>query len=251
MVSASVEVLAREVDERPDVLHFRKAPTYPTYPTEPPYPTYPTYPTYPSSVAERPERPAFAVNYAPMGSLSGGGGSYAKAKPAGYAPAKPVNVYYTEGESGPTLRADVELKGEEGLFAAVARNDVAKVREFVEQKVNVNAKNDKGETPLHLAVLDPAKMEIVKALVLPPAKARVNERAKDGRTPMHYAAEAGNLEAVKFLFAHKGRLDVLDARGATPLVYAAGNGHKKVVDFIVEVYEGKQTAKRLKASFEK
>ena len=83
---------------------------------------------------------------------------------------------------------------------------------------DVNAKDDKGQAPMHLAALH-GRPAVVAAL----AKAGANPDALDGRgrTPLHLLAYFGTTpEAVTALVRAGADLDAKDAKGRTPLEFA-------------------------------
>lgn len=62
----------------------------------------------------------------------------------------------------------------------------------------------------------------------------VFEKTTEESIALHLAAQSGNLDLVKFLFALNPAVNARDASDETPLHYAAANGHLSVVQFLVE-----------------
>ena len=84
---------------------------------------------------------------------------------------------------------------------------------------NLNAKDDEGRTPMHLAALHSKITEVVATL----AKAGVDPNARDkkGRTPLHTAAVFGKTPAVVTALIKAGAdLNARDKKGRTPLQFA-------------------------------
>lgn len=85
---------------------------------------------------------------------------------------------------------------------------------------DVNARNNKGETPLHLAASFSGNTDIIKLLLVHGAK--VTLMANDGKTPLHYAAWNASPNATKLLPAHGADVDARDNAGLTPLQMTVG-----------------------------
>ncbi len=86
----------------------------------------------------------------------------------------------------------------------------------------------KGDTPLHLAVID-SKQQAIDMLLK--HKVRVNVCEMNGQTPMHYAALAQSTCSIKKLAAAGALVNVRDASGNTPLhiaVRIAGTEKKAI-----------------------
>ncbi|MHC4680639.1 MAG: ankyrin repeat domain-containing protein [Planctomycetota bacterium] len=129
----------------------------------------------------------------------------------------------------------VELLIENGayvsLYVAAHLGDLAKVKSFIEDGADVDAKKGGGGTPLHAALAEGHK-EITELLI---AKgANVNARNLSRRTPLHYAARSGQKDVVELLIAKGADPNVRNYLGRTPLNYAVAEGHKEVVELLIE-----------------
>ena len=58
-------------------------------------------------------------------------------------------------------------------------------------------------------------------------KAEVDAKDNKGYTPLHWAADEGKEEAVFSLLQNKAEVNAKDNNGYTPLHYAAQNSHKE------------------------
>jgi ankyrin repeat protein len=68
-------------------------------------------------------------------------------------------------------------------------------------KAEVNARDNRGRTPLHEAA-ENGRKDVVELLLA--NKVEVNPKSNDGSTPLHEAALAGHKDVVELLAAHHG-----------------------------------------------
>ena len=89
-------------------------------------------------------------------------------------------------------------RGTYNIFKALDNGDLEAVKHFIENGTDVNAKDNKGFTPIHIAVGENGNLELVKYLV--DHGADINVKGRNEWTVLHIAAsENGNLEIVKYL----------------------------------------------------
>ena len=62
----------------------------------------------------------------------------------------------------------------------------------------------------------------------------VNCRNKRGTTPLHLAAEAGNTSTVQALVRAGADVNAANRNGDTPLILASLNGHRLIVDALLK-----------------
>ena len=100
------------------------------------------------------------------------------------------------------------------IHEAAEQGDLATVTALVSATPRlIGAKDEAGETPLHLAARAGHK-EIVEFLLT--RKADVNVRDNDGDTPLHLAARMGEKDVAELLLARKADVNSRDDGGYTP-----------------------------------
>ena len=108
----------------------------------------------------------------------------------------------------------------------------AKVRKFVEQKVDLNKEVDgKGNSILQAAVLENCCKGIIKYLVSHGADTYFTNN--DGATALHLCCIHDRLVALKTLLHLSDELNMTDNVGNTPLHYACRKGHLKMVTLLL------------------
>ncbi|KAF7590226.1 hypothetical protein BBP40_003110, partial [Aspergillus hancockii] len=76
---------------------------------------------------------------------------------------------------------------------------------LLQRGVNVNVRNSRGQTPLHIAAQN-GQLGVVR-LLLASQQIDVDARDQQGSTPLHMASEKGHVEVVQLLVANGARLD--------------------------------------------
>jgi hypothetical protein len=107
------------------------------------------------------------------------------------------------------------------LEFAVRNGNHEMVQILLSAKVDVNAKDEDGQTAL-MMLTDRVTSEIVWDLIN--AGAKVNLRDKDGDTALISVAEVNNVDALKALLDAGAKVDASNNDGETALMKAASNG---------------------------
>jgi ankyrin repeat protein len=117
------------------------------------------------------------------------------------------------------------------LFESVHYGMMAEADRALREGADVNAKNTKGATPLHIAVAmhfeDTARMLIEKG-------ANANVKDERGITPLNIAAYNGDNGIASALLKAGARPDEPDDNGTTPLFMAVGSGNKELARTLLE-----------------
>lgn len=105
--------------------------------------------------------------------------------------------------------------------------NVEAVRMLIANGADVNARNKKGLTPLHVAVMKGALDVVVELLQ---NGANVDAQDSDGYTPLHYAVIAKSIKTVQVLLKHKANADLSNSTGRTPLYMAEVFGNTEILE---------------------
>nr|XP_003464502.1 ankyrin repeat domain-containing protein 12 isoform X2 [Cavia porcellus] len=105
-------------------------------------------------------------------------------------------------------------RGETPLHMAAIRGDVKQVKELISLGANVNVKDFAGWTPLHEAC-NVGYYDVAKVLIT--AGADVNTQGLDDDTPLHDSASSGHRDIVKLLLRHGGNPFQANKHGERPV----------------------------------
>jgi len=118
------------------------------------------------------------------------------------------------------------------IFEVVSDNDLAHLKRLIEQKANIEAKGQYGDTPLIKGSWK-GHLEIVKYLVS--MKANIEAKDQYGNTPLIKCSWNGRLEIVKYLVSMKANIEAKDQYDVTPLMMGVRNDHLETVKYLVSM----------------
>ncbi|CAH2035190.1 unnamed protein product, partial [Iphiclides podalirius] len=124
----------------------------------------------------------------------------------------------TPAEERKRTRQQRNERGETPLHVAAIRGDHDQVKKLLNQGQDPDVPDFAGWTPLHEACSYGWHQVVV---VLVDGGANVNAKGLDDDTPLHDATTSGNLKMVKFLIEHGADPFVKNSKGKTPCDYAA------------------------------
>lgn len=106
---------------------------------------------------------------------------------------------------------------------------------ITELKFNINAVDERGNTPLHEAILGSESSDHQTTRYLLKNGADVTKRNNKGYSPLHYAAERGSRKLVQLLLVNGAAacINLLGQSGA-PLRCAAALGKKEAVELLLQ-----------------
>uniref|UniRef100_A0A8C3B687 Ankyrin repeat domain 12 n=1 Tax=Cyclopterus lumpus TaxID=8103 RepID=A0A8C3B687_CYCLU len=105
-------------------------------------------------------------------------------------------------------------RGETPLHMAAIRGDAKQVKDLISLGADVNVKDFAGWTPLHEAC-NLGYYDVAKVLIA--AGAEVNTQGLDDDTPLHDASSSGHTDIVKLLLRHGGNAFQANKRGERPV----------------------------------
>ncbi|CAN1176626.1 ANK1 [Linum perenne] len=137
-----------------------------------------------------------------------------------------------EGQGIAKTVAAIKDAKQRGALHFAAREGKTEVCKFLvdELKLDVNAKDEDGETPL-LHAARQGHNDTAKYLLERGAKPAIPSDL--GATALHHCAGEGNTELMKYLLSKGMQVD-FDSDAGTPLVWAAGHGQKDALKVLLE-----------------
>jgi len=168
---------------------------------------------------------------------------------------------------GGSAHTELEKKGytytESSFVECAKKGDIEATKLFLSEGIDINAKNEKGQTALMRAA-EYQRTEVVTLLLekgadvhlrsnqhertafmeaassgncviikqLAERGAEINARDHTNYTPLHFACMWGHVEAVKLLIELGANLEIEDVTGVTPMIIAEQNGNSEVVQIL-------------------
>ncbi|AVH68105.1 ankyrin repeat-containing protein (plasmid) [Nostoc sp. 'Peltigera membranacea cyanobiont' N6] len=130
---------------------------------------------------------------------------------------------------GGNLNQPCDIFGEKWLpLNFLLSTDEALVERLIQTGVNVNAKDGKGDTPLHYL----GKSEKNARLLLSRG-AKVNVRNQNGNTPLHNLFGQKTAAVIKLLIDRGAKVNAKNQEQMTPLHFAANSGKADITELLI------------------
>lgn len=117
------------------------------------------------------------------------------------------------------------------FFIAVNKNDLTSIESLINDGVDVNSKDESGDSALHKAV-ELGNLELAKLLV--DKGANVNITDQDNATPLHWCATFHRPEIAKLLLENGANVNAEDNSSWTPLHDAVETNDGSMVKLLLE-----------------
>ncbi|WP_265016974.1 ankyrin repeat domain-containing protein [Wolbachia endosymbiont (group B) of Endotricha flammealis] len=120
------------------------------------------------------------------------------------------------------------------LHFAASRDKLSVVEFLFNNNANINAKDVYGNTPLHVAAQYSSSLEIVKFL-LDKDISGINNITNNGWTPLHVAIQGNKLNTVELLLGRGADIEVRDIYNQTSLDLATRKGYLDIAGILKQV----------------
>lgn len=119
---------------------------------------------------------------------------------------------------------------------AAVYNEFPKLTQLLVEKgadLSPQCQELKKYTPLHILIAtEEPPMDLIKLLV--DSGAKVNAKNESGGTPLHLAAFWGHFQIVKYLVKEGAKFDVQNNKGKNAMEMAAAYGHADIAEWLAE-----------------
>lgn len=123
------------------------------------------------------------------------------------------------------------------LFEAIEKNNIGQIQNLINQGVDLNTRNARGDTPLIAAILN-GKEEIANLLIDQGADINATTADKDvikGLAPLHWASSIGFENLVKKLVAKGANINIKGGNyNWTPLHWAKHLGNTDIAKILLD-----------------
>ncbi|KAG6460697.1 hypothetical protein O3G_MSEX012158 [Manduca sexta] len=125
-------------------------------------------------------------------------------------------------------------KGETPLHVACRLGKVEKITELLNQGANTNTKDNAGWTPLH-EVVQNGRLDLVKLLLQ--YNTLINVPGQSNETPLHEAVRYKHIDIARELVTHGADPNMPNIKGETPLQLATDEMRKAIMDAAEDIVQ--------------
>ncbi len=140
-----------------------------------------------------------------------------------------IATYQKRGDVVEYLK-QTQLDLDKELLIAVKSGDLNKVIGLFNRGANINAENEYGKKPIHIAAESDHK-NIIEFL-LSKEGVGVNDTDEQGHTPLHWASWSGHLDMVEYLVGNEADINAKCKADKTTLDIARDKGYSDVVEYL-------------------
>ena len=123
-------------------------------------------------------------------------------------------------------------EAEDLLHLACKNGQVSLIKNLLKAKVNINAMNAKGLSPLHLAAIE-GNIAVTNLLISEGANIEMKD-SKWGSSPLLYACQNGRTKIVKILLEKGAAINTESDDETSAIHYAAQSGRSDLIDFLLQ-----------------
>ena len=123
-------------------------------------------------------------------------------------------------------------EGSPSLHQAATDGDIERVKLFIAKGVDVNEKNQTGDTPLHLAVA--RNQKAIVALLIDKGADIEATCSRWGNPPLVFACAIGRRDIAELLLSKGADIEAKNSDGGTPLLMAAYSGKPEVAELLIK-----------------
>ncbi len=134
------------------------------------------------------------------------------------------------------IRLDVNARDRSGytpLHLATIRENSEMVELLMNNAAKADVQNKLGDTPLHLAVIQ-RQIDLTEVILKNMDGGSADVPNKDGNTPLHLAASNGDQKLTNLLLEYRAGADLKNKCGETPLDVAMARGNADVAESIMK-----------------
>ena len=125
-----------------------------------------------------------------------------------------------------------QREGEVLLHSACKNSQISLIKNLLKTKVNINALDSEGLSPLHLAVIE-GNIAVTNLLIDEGANIEIKD-SQWKSSPLLYACQNGRLKIVKLLLEKGAAINAKSYEGSCDIHFAAQSGKNELIDLLLQ-----------------